>query len=239
MMKIVRKLVGPVCGWVIGFMLPRILISAGIPLDVWAAKAGSVIGPALSNDMAVSALSILVAFIFAGVEAWFRPTVRLWTRLVDGSASQTSASSDPVEPNLMTFVAFLVEAEAAGWRMDEPPRSMILELIDEMRQAGVFGTLVFWGRPSDGHMSLSLIQRNPLQKIPAEHWYDFSFDWIPAMEFGKGPSLETVGVKSKADNLAVSSRASLGNSGFHDIHVDSARASAWLKAHSPPRDNAG
>lgn len=113
------------------------------------------------------------------------------------------------------------EAKKREWEF-EGQNLHILDFTDALRQAGLDGELIFWGRPNRNSFE-SLTRQEPLHKIPPNFWQDFDIDGISLW--------------MAEDNFVV--RAQSGwqthkkEEGYVDIHIDAAPALRWLKRTAP------
>ena len=129
---------------------------------------------------------------------------------------QPSANTNPMAPIPRISVLDLFhEAERRGLRFMGDGDD-VLEFVKALRQAGSDGTLIFWGRNKR--------ESDPLIRIPAAHWHDFSIDWEAIFALGP-PSGHIKGFKT--ENFPIGSRALDHRIAYFDLHVD-ARASKWI-----------
>jgi hypothetical protein len=92
-----------------------------------------------------------------------------------------------------------------------------MDLQDAVRQGGLDGVLTVWGRQNRYPRSEMLMQQEPLDKIPIEHWRDFRAHLFPMLN---GNNSDTKTWRAKNTEAEV---------GYIDLHVDRGQASAWLK----------
>jgi hypothetical protein len=72
---------------ILGFMFPRILVAAGMPLDEWAQTIGmSIAGAkAMTKEMAINFVGIVFALVLITAELWWKPVGNLISRLQGGN----------------------------------------------------------------------------------------------------------------------------------------------------------
>lgn len=104
----------------------------------------------------------------------------------------------------------------------------VITFSDQLRQAGLDGTLQFWGRPAR-FTDDSLVRREPLNEIPREHWKDFQIEWFYAFKFDNQGN--SIGIE--ADNFPLRTKSFLvtqsQNTYYKDIHVSKKAAMGWLE----------
>ena len=69
----------------VAFAFPRLLIAAGVPLLKWIEEAGVIMGAAagwINPDIALWALTLILAFTLYGIEVWKRPVLGVWKKVL-------------------------------------------------------------------------------------------------------------------------------------------------------------
>lgn len=118
-------------------------------------------------------------------------------------------------PSRIPLKDLLDMAQAEGWAFDGTSLHL-LDLGHAMRQAGLDGTLKFWGRPRNSSFDRS-VRMEPLNAIPNTHWADYKFDIVRLYATG--------------DNFdGGSNTPSNDKRGYADIYVGGPKQAArWLK----------
>lgn len=116
----------------------------------------------------------------------------------------------------ISLVTLRDKASMQGWNFSDPNSLHIIDLCDALRQAGLDGTLRFWGK-SNRDLPSDLLDGEPLVEIPAEHWKNFWIDWTALAQAQDGKLAFTYypgGSKQE---------------GFVDVHVSKNALGSWLK----------
>jgi len=112
-------------------------------------------------------------------------------------------------------------AEKNGWDFSNMPKLNALEFAKELRQAGLDGRIIFWGRPrkySDEKLNLN----EPLHEIDSEHWKGFTISGLIHVRE------EDIGTE---ENNYVQSCNSFSSKKerFIDLYVNKKTSISWLR----------
>jgi hypothetical protein len=144
---------------ILGFMAPRLLVAAGIPLDVWAQIAGQYFGRlavgqgfAMTQDAAITIIGIILGLSLITVELWIHPAKRLigWLK-----ATMTHGSREPTPTIRLSKAIAIIFSE----RKDTNDRT---DIGKEILEKAADGNLIIWGSRYD---ELMLSQDDVPQKI--------------------------------------------------------------------------
>lgn len=138
-----------------------------------------------------------------------------------------SAPLDHTAPQRMSLLDLRAKAIGAGWPtyLDD---ARWLKFLDQLRQAASDGTVAMWGR-RDVKLGAAAIYRKkedyprePLVRIPQDHWATFKIDWNSGRQETYARSYDP----SKSDWGLSAGR-------YADLHVG-ASASEWLATTKVP-----
>jgi hypothetical protein len=113
-------------------------------------------------------------------------------------------------------------AETKGWDFENMPKLNAMEFMKELRQAGLDGSLMFFGRHKKYDVE-KLNLKEPLQEIERSHWKDYSITGLIHPQPGHRDLEENMYVESYIMD------ASVKGGRFMDLHVDKPTALKWLK----------
>jgi len=124
------------------------------------------------------------------------------------------------EPQILRMPITDLKSEAInqGWEIESETGLHLLDLCDGLRQAGLDGTVQFWGKLDEGLFE-DIIRREPLDKISNEHWRDYEIDATGWLQAESNFDVRTYNTK----------RANWGDNRYIDLHVDKAQVLHWLK----------
>lgn len=168
---------------------------------------------------------IFAAFLISGfVLLWntFTASYRLWNRQLkelENSKSKTENSGFDRIP----LIALCKEAAQRGWNFLDPSLH-ILDLADGLRQAGIDGTIRFWGRKKQ--VTDNLTRRQPLVELQKQYWDKCGIYPMSCLAY-KENSMESTGIAK--DNFQTQSSKKNNGADYADIHVDMTQAISWLE----------
>ncbi len=114
-------------------------------------------------------------------------------------------------------------AEKKGWDFNGMPKLNFQEFVQQLRQAGLNGSLTFFGKPKKFD-SASLNMNEPLHHIKSDHWGSHSITGLIHT------SPEYIGTEeNKYVESYVLEALSIKSSGFVDLHVRKKEGVSWLK----------
>lgn len=192
MRKFLKILLTACAAGLVSFAFPRLLIAAGVPLDVWILKIGIWLGAApdwVNVDTAVWLFTLILGFVLFGIESLLHPLQRFW-RFVTG-VNQTKAQPvisnlaeergqidpKPIETQRDMTACDAIDCIAELWPDDD---NSLLKAGQQFRQAALDGRLKVWGY-KPGHMPLESGHEIVFQEIPASYWADHYIDLAECM----------------------------------------------------------
>lgn len=126
----VAKIIG---GSLLSYALPRILIGAGLPLDIFAANAGKYLGANLSIEAATWAASLAIAIFLLLANFWLPPAFTSLAAKLNSEAAETSAGADDL---VSIFDGGLWLYENGNLTTRTHLRAMVPEPFDSIGQHG-------------------------------------------------------------------------------------------------------
>jgi hypothetical protein len=181
---------------IIGYLTPRILVGAGVPLDEWGISFGEWLGASKPwiEEWGLTLIGALLTIILTGFEAWWQPVKRGWESLF-GNVVNPTAPPLIRDWNMQQAMHWWNEhiGEAAG---KDP-----VVFFSELRQFARDGTIKIWGRPECVGLTLSDYPDRPYEMIPPEHWRDYDFDWMRYI-FGDTEELIREAMTPESDVIA-------------------------------------
>lgn len=144
-------------------------------------------------------------------------------------AKRNTKKSEP-RCDRVELVEIIQKAKDAGWRIHGDDRQ-VLELLHGLRQAGVDGTIQYWGRFCEYSSSIESNTTLPLVKIPADHWEDYQIDLVPVMQ-------ETENNRRNRTTRSLVNESGY-NLSYNDLHCNLTQAVDWLENNAMPQAGVG
>lgn len=226
-----RRLVRTTGLAVFGFMVPRILLAAGVPLDVWARVIGSKIrGTAvmISAETTVTVLGVILALLLMTMELWWQPIGKLISAFRPAKPEQVGSQSGS-STKRMPLNELYRQAKRLGWDFADVT-GHVFDMADGLKQAGADGQVQFSGTLI--HRIHALTEDGFLQNIPKEYWQKCKISAISPLELDSRGG-HVIGIKEdnrKTETYNPQSGYSVDN--YQDIHVDRTQAMEWLQNES-------
>ncbi|MCG2629717.1 hypothetical protein L6654_24135 [Bradyrhizobium sp. WYCCWR 13023] len=121
-------------------------------------------------------------------------------------------------PNRISSVELMKMAIRLGWNFSDQHSLELIDLQDAIRQGALDAQLTVWGKLNRWPNAPQLMQKEVLEKIPAEHFKDYRINLFAA--------LENDNFHTYTWHILPSSSA---EKGYLDLHVDRSEAANWLR----------
>lgn len=216
---------------VLGFMVPRALLAAGVPLEVWAQVIGSKIRGAaviISADTTATLLGVALALLLVTMELWWQPIGKLMSAVHSAKSKHGGPQSDAATTR-MPLNELYRQAKHSGWDFADIT-GHVFDLADGLKQAGADGHIQFSGTLI--HRIPALTENGFLQDIAKEYWQKCKISAISPLELDSRGG-HVVGIKEdnrKTETYNPQSGYRVEN--YQDIHVDRQQALKWLEKES-------
>lgn len=218
------------CAAVIGFLFPRILVAAGVPLEEWAQLIGSRIGGTaamISAGTAINIVGFVLAFILMFAELWWQPVGKLISSVRSSKRERShDARSSAATSKRMPLIALYHEANRRGWDFGGTT-GHVFDFANGLKQAGADGDIVFSG--TRVHRVPALTEDGFLEEIPKDFWRACSISAISPFKIDSRTGC-IAGIQDQNKNTeSYNPVSSFGRLTYCDMHVDRAQAMRWLK----------
>lgn len=204
----------------IGFLVPRLLVGLGAPLEQWARALGAHLGASadlISQSMLLNSSGLLMALMAFTAELWWKPVGKVFGKLKGISKSRASSQ----QPKLLQLIELISEAREQGW-IFSGESAHILDLVHGLRQAAISREIRFWARQKQDFSGLA--RAEPLREVQKEHWNELEIDPMSCLEIDLRNGTTNIPV----DNFRTSIGKPLEEACYVDIHVDWEPALHWL-----------
>ena len=136
-----------ICGLgLLGYLFPRILVGAGVPLDEWGKYIGSKIvgmGVVISGGTALNILGVFFAILLIAIELWWKPVGRIIKKMQSKKQITTQKAEQPLADMPIREAIEHIRAVIGDNDFD---KSCYLETRIAIRQAALDGKISIYGK---------------------------------------------------------------------------------------------